>query len=232
MGQTMRGEITVDMDYSEKALSQDEKTTRVETELLGGKSEVSFAGQQQTTDMPTGRMVADLDARGRIVKLIESDLPGADQQQLMAQGGESFPNWSQFSAFPEGDVKEGDSWSGTVEVPMGVDMPKIEMSFTSKLLALTTFQDRKCAKLQTTFSAPVDLDMSQLGVPGGDSGDGSVSATLSGNILWYYDHESSVYVYGEGTVGMDMTMSMAMPNMPSGTMTMKMLMNMKTTLVP
>jgi len=229
MGQTMRAEITMDMDYSEKVLSQTDETTRVETELLGGKTEVNMAGMKQTIDMPTGKMVTDLDPRGQVVKLVEADLTGTDQQ-VMGQGSESFPNWSQFSAFPEGDIKEGDSWKGTVTIPMGPDAPTIEMSYTSKLIALTTFQDRKCAKLQTGFSAPLELDASQLG--GGQGSDGNVNATLSGDILWYYDYENSVYVYGEGTVGMDMDMSMSAPNMPSGNVKTKMLLNIKTSLVP
>ncbi len=58
-----------------------------------------------------------------------------------------------------------------------------------------------------------------------------MTGALQGDLLWYYDYEKSVYVYGEGTIGMDMTMSVQAPNMPGGTMTTKMLMNLKTTLV-
>ncbi len=233
MGQTMRAEMTVELEYSEKALSQTGETTQMETELLGGKAEVKFNQQTQTVDMPTGKMVADLDSRGRVVKLVEADLPGeGSSDPFMGQGAESFPNWSQFSAFPEGDVSEGDSWSDTISVPTEPGGPEMEISFNSRLLALTTFQDRKCAKIHTTFSAPMDLDLAELsGGEEGEEAEGAMTGALQGDLLWYYDYEKSVYVYGEGTIGMDMTMSVQAPNMPGGTMTTKMLMNLKTTLV-
>ncbi len=232
IGQTMRAEMTIDMEYSEKVLSQTEEATRLETELLGGRSEVTFNQQTQTMDVPTARMVADLDAQGRVIELIEADMPeGPMSEQLMGKGVESFPNWSRFSAFPEGDVKEGDSWSDTITIPTTPGGPELEMTFQSKLIALTTFQSRKCAKIRTSFSAPIDLDLAQLSLGEEQDAEGAMTATLQGDLLWYYDYENSVYVYGEGTVGMDMKMSMQIPNAPGGMMTTKMVMNLKTTLV-
>ena len=232
MGQTMRAEMAIDMEYSEKALSQTEDVTRLETELLGGKGEVTLNQQTQTMDMPTAKMVADLDPQGRVVKLIEADMPeSAMSEQLMGKGAESFPNWSQFSAFPEGDVSEGDAWSDTISIPTTPGGPEMEMTFQSKLIALTTFQSRKCAKIRTSFSAPVDLDLAELSAGEEEEAEGAMTATLQGDLLWYYDYENSVYVYGEGTIGMDMKMSMQIPNVPGGMMTTKMVMNLKTTLV-
>lgn len=233
MGQTMRAEVSMDMEYSEKALSQTEKATRVETELLGGKILVTFNQQTQTMDMPTAKMVADMDSQGRVIELVESKVSDdqMSQQLLMGSGAESFPNWSQFSAFPEGDVKEGDEWSDTISLPTTPGGPEMEMTFQSKLIALTTFQSRKCAKMRTSFSAPINLDLAELSEGEDEDVGGAMTATLQGDLLWYYDYENSTYVYGEGTVGMDMKMAIDMPNAPGGTATTKMVMNLKTTLV-
>ncbi|MDH4180204.1 MAG: hypothetical protein OEV33_06805 [Armatimonadota bacterium] len=222
----------MEMEYSEKALSQTDEATRLETELLGGKIEITFNQQTQTMDMPTAKMVADLDAQGRVVELIEADIPeGAMSEQLMGKGAESFPNWSQFSAFPEGDVSEGDAWSDTISIPTTPGGPELAMTFQSKLIALTTFQNRKCAKIRTSFSAPMNLDIAELSEGEEAEAEGDMTATLQGDLLWYYDYEKSVYVYGEGTIGMDMKMAMQMPNAPGGMVTTKMVMNLKTTLV-
>ena len=232
MGQTMRAEMTIEMEYSENALSQTEELTRLETELLGGKGEITFNQQTQTMAMPTAKMVADMDDRGRVVELIEAEMPDSGvSEQLMGKGAESFPNWSQFSAFPEGDVKEGDTWKDTIAVPTTPGGPELEMTFESRLIALTTFQSRKCAKIRTSFTAPMALDLAALS--GGEEADaaGDMTANLQGDLLWYYDYENSVYVYGEGTIGMDMKMAMQIPNAPGGVVTTKMLMNLKTTLV-
>jgi len=225
--QTMRGEIMMDMDYSEKALSQTETVTRVQTDLLGGKGTVTMAGQAQSMDMPTGKMVCDMDRRGQVVKLVEMNMPGAEQ--MMGPGAESLPNWSQFGALPEGDVAPDDTWSGKVTIPAGPSMPSIEMTFKCTLLDVTAFEGRDCAKIKTVFSGPFEMDLSQMrGVPAG--AEGSVSATMQGDITWYYDYGNSVYIYGEGTVGMDMNMSMGGAAAGAGDMTMKMLMNIKTAL--
>jgi hypothetical protein len=225
MGQSARIEMTMEMDYAEKIVSQTDEVTRVETELLGGTVVTKMTQpmqQTQTMDMPTGRMVVDLDRRGQVVEMVEADMPGADMSQLGGQGAESFPNWSQYSAFPEEDIAEGHEWTATLEIPTAPDGPTMELELSSKLVALTTFQDRKCAKIRTQFSGPINMDASQTsGVEGGE-----MTGTLQGDLLWYYDYESSVYVYGEGTMGMDMHMDMG----DMGSMTMKMLMNIKTRL--
>jgi hypothetical protein len=225
MGQSARIELTMEMDYAEKIVSRTEGVTRVETEILGGQVVTKMTQpmqQTQTMDLPTGRVVVDLDNRGQVVKMIEADMPGADMSQFGSQGAESFPNWSQYSAFPEGDVSEGDEWAATLEVPTAPDGPTLELDLASKLIALTTFQDRKCAKIRTQFSGPMEMDMS--GASGGAGG--ATTGTLQGDLLWYYDYENSVYVYGEGTMGMDMQMDMG----EMGAMTMKMVMNIKTRL--
>jgi hypothetical protein len=230
MDQTMHIEMTMSMDYSEKALSATDETTRLETRLLGGSATMKMNGESHTEDMPTGRMVADMDRRGRVARLVEADFGAPEFGEMMAPGGETFPNWSQFAAFPEGDVKVEDSWSDELQIPTGLGGPELKLTFTSRLLALTTFQDRRCAKIRSSFEGPMQFDMSDMNLPGEQGAEGSMEATLQGDMLWYYDYENSVYVYGEGSVGMDMKMSMAMPEGAGGTMTTRMVMNIKTTL--
>ncbi len=230
MGETMRGETTAEMDYAEKALSREGDVTRHQTELLSGTVSMTMAGQSETMDLPTGRLVADIDSRGKLVEMVEADFEGqAMQQPFMGSGPESMSTSFHYGAFPEGDVKEGDTWSDTISMPLSPDGAEVEMTFTSELLALTTFQSRKCAKIRTSFNAPLDMDMAELGVPSGDDESGAMQATLKGDMLMYYDYENSLYVYGEGTMGMDM--SMPMPDMPGGDMTTKMIMNLKMAMV-
>jgi hypothetical protein len=83
MGQTMQMEMTMTMQYSEKALATTEKGTKVETKLLSGEGTMSFDGQSQAIPVPTGRMVSVLDERGRVVELVEADFGDATMQQLM-----------------------------------------------------------------------------------------------------------------------------------------------------
>jgi hypothetical protein len=68
-------------------------------------------------------------------------------------------------------------------------------------------------------------------IPEGAGTEGSLEATLAGELLWYYDYQNSIYVYGEGAIEMQMTMSMPMPGDAGGEMTTKGRMNIKTTVV-
>ncbi len=227
MDEPMQMEMTTSMEYTEKVLAKTEKGTKVETKLVSGEGQVNFDGQSQTIPIPTGRMVAELDARGRLIELIETDLgDDAAMQQVMGVGGENFPNWPQFGTFPEGDVEEGQSWTGKLSIPVPGGGTGMELTVKSRLLALTTFQDRKCAKVRSSFSGPMNLDMSAAGLPAEEDVEGSMEANIEGDMLWYYDYENSIYVYGEGTVGMDMAFSM--PEGMGGDMTSKMALNVKT----
>ena len=230
MGQLMQMEISGSLDYAEKALSATEEATRVETRLTGGTMTAKAGGESQAQDMPTGRMVADIDPRGRVVKMVSSEFEGED---AMAQGmGPGADTWStmpaQFGAFPEGDVTVNDTWSEELKIPTSPDGPEMTMKLESQLLALTTFQGRKCAKVRTSFEGPMNLDMGDFGGAAGEV-EGTMDAMLQGDMLWYYDYENSLYVYGEGAVGMDMNISVAGADTAGG-MTAQMLMNVKMSL--
>ncbi len=230
MGQVMEMELTGSLDYTEKVLSETDETTRVETRLLGGAMAVKVSGESHTQPVPTGRMVVDLDQRGRLVKIIEAEFESVATPKLMGPGAEtwtSMPN--QFGAFPEGDIEVNDSWSEQLKIPTALGGPEIGMTINSRLLALTTFQGRKCAKIRTSFEGPIKLNLSELGTPT-EGVEGTMEATLQGDMLWYYDYENSVHVYYEGAVGMEMNLAMSGPDVPAGAMTTQVLMDVKMTL--
>lgn len=227
MGQLMQLEISGSMDYAEKALSATEETTRVETRLTGGAMTAKADGESQTQDVPTGYMVADIDRRGRVVKMISLEFGGEEAMpETMGPGAETWTSMpAQFGAFPEGDISVNDSWSDELKIPTAPDGPEMTMNIESQLLALTTFQGRKCAKIRTAFEGPMNINLADF-AGAGEGVEGTMDAMLQGNMLWYYDYENSVYVYGEGTVGMDMNLSIPGADTPGG-MTAQMLMNVK-----
>jgi hypothetical protein len=222
VGRTMRVEISGTVNYHEKALSETPDRVRIETAVTGGKLTMKMGGSTQAQEVPTGRMVAEMDRRGRLVKIIESDLgQGQAGQSLMGPGSESWSNLTNFAAFPEGDVRVGDVWSDEISIPAAEGQPEIKLKLTSRLLALPEVGQRKCAKIRTNFSGPLAFAGS------GESDAGAMQATLQGDVVWLYDYQNSVYVSGEGKLGMDMKMNMSAPEMPGMDMSMKMLMNVK-----
>lgn len=214
-------EITGSMAYTEKVLSETADTARVETTTTGGQVTLKMAGESQSQDMPKTRMVADMDRRGRVVKLVEGDVGGEKVASSVLGAGPESLSFSNFGTFPEGEVNVGDVWSDEVRVPATKETPEIRLKVNSRLLELTTVGGRECAKIRTNFRGPITVTL------GEEEGGGTVNASLEGDVMWFYDHENSLYVSGEGTVGMDMRMSVAAPGMPGVEMTSKMLMNMK-----
>jgi len=226
--QPMRGEITGEREYSEKALSQTDRVTRVQTDLRGGKITLVVLGQSQSMDMPTGKLIADVDSRGQMLNSQFSGSSGTLGSML--PGGDT-PGLSQYGTFAAGDVDLNDEWTGKVTIPASQGMPATELTFKSTLLDLTTFQDRKCAKIRTTFTGPLKADLSDMpSMPAGI--ETTTEGAMSGDLVLYYDYENSVYVYGEGTISMDMKTSMSGAGMPAASMTTKLLMNIKTSLQP
>jgi hypothetical protein len=136
---------------------------------------------------------------------------------------------SHYGSFPEGDVKEGDTWSDTISVPWAPGGSEVEVTCSTELLALTTFQNRKCAKIRISFSSPMEMDLAELGMPVGEEGSGAMQGVLKGDLLTYYDYENSLYVYSEGTVGMEGQMSVS--DMLGGVMETKTIMNLKMVMV-
>jgi len=225
MPEPMRIEMEAVMHSVQKALSETPDTVKVETRLLDSSVKTNVAGQTQTQPIPEIRMVVQMDRRGRTVKLVEADMGDlAASAQMPGGGPETWGNWASFSAFPEKDVAAGAKWSDEISMGAYPGMEGMVVTSRSELLALTTFQGRKCAKIRTVFEAPLNFDLSEIA-----GADGSMEGMLNGDMLWYYDYEKSVYAYAEGTMGMSMTMDMG--EALGGTSTTKVAMNMKMTLV-
>ncbi|MGD0111317.1 MAG: hypothetical protein ABSD48_05585 [Armatimonadota bacterium] len=227
LAEAMRMEVSGTIQYAEKALSETTDTVRIETQVTGGKFTWGIGGQSQNQQMPKGKVVADMDRRGRLVKTIETTFSGkSGAQDFMTGGAGGWSNFSSFAVFPEGDVKAGDTWSDEIKIPAAQGVPEVNLTLSSRLLDLTTVDNRKCAKIRTTFKGPFNLDT----IPGaGDSS--SMEATLQGDLVWYYDYENSVYVSGEGQVGMNMNINVSGPEIAGMPVSIKMLMNIKLSLI-
>jgi hypothetical protein len=229
MGQPMRMEMNGSIDYTEKAVSETPDRVQVETRITGGTMTVKMGAESQSQELPTGHMVAEVDRKGRTLSVIDADFAGMSPG-VTGGGPEFWPAWSTIACFPEKDIKENQTWSDTIKLPMPPGAPEITITFNSRLLALTTFHGRKCAKIRTAFKGPMTFDLSQLGAEAGDVA-GKLEGTLQAQIVWYYDYENSIDVGSEGNVSMDMKMSISPPDMPAQEMTTKMRMNMKSAIV-
>jgi hypothetical protein len=230
-GQTGGRQTTAEVQCEQKVLSQTGEVTRLQTDLLGGKGTTTMDGEAEPVQVPTGRAVLELDRRARITKVVEVNLAGKDVSQRLGPWAEFLSNWSQFSAFPEGDAKVDDSWTATFTSRLPLGGERIEMSIKSQLLDLTSLQGRQCAKIRTTFSGPLKLEGSDMG-PFGSVG--PTTGNLQGDLTWYYDYENSVFVAGEGSAGMERSrflQGLLGLGMPDGTFTDKMVMNVKVALV-
>ena len=221
---TMKATMSGFVNTTEKVLATTADTATVETTITGGKMTVNVAGQKQSIDMPQGRMVAEMDDRGRMVKMIESDIDFGEEG-MMGGAPMDFNDFAEFSAaFPDGDLKLKDTWSGDMKLSLAEGLD-ITLSANSRLLELTTFQGRKCAKIRSAFKGPLSLEMSEAGT------DMTTTGSVTAQFITYYDYVNSVYVSSEGTVGMTMTMTMADPEEGTMDMDMKMTMEIKTKLL-
>jgi len=226
MDQPMRVQVRGSMSYTEKALSETADRVRVQQRLTGGEFVMNMGGQSQTQPMPIGKMVTEMDRRGRLVRVIEADLGDKAATADLLSGTGTWSELASFAALPEGQVKVGDTWSDQLKLPATAGSPEISLDVASRLVSLTTVEGRKCAQVRSTFSGPLTIP-----IPGGQSGAGSMQATLQGEMVWHYDYENSVYVKGEGTMGMDMKMSVSGPETPGMDVSTKMIMNIKLALV-
>ncbi|MDH4179370.1 MAG: hypothetical protein OEV33_02585, partial [Armatimonadota bacterium] len=230
-GQFTQREATASVDYVEKALSETAETTRVESRWVRGTLTTKANGESHTEELPPGRMVADIDQRKRLAEVVEADFGGGvDSSALMGSGAETWTSFfAQFGQFSEGDIEVGDSWSEKLKIPIAPAGSEIEVTVESRLLALTTFQGRKCAKIRASFEGPISLDLSDFGAPS-EEAKGRLEATFQGDMLWYYDYENSVDVYQEASTRMEINLSVSEGEVPGGTITTLATLKMKMTL--
>ncbi|UCC68295.1 MAG: hypothetical protein JSV79_14520 [Armatimonadota bacterium] len=227
-GQFTQREATASAEYVEKALSETAETTRVESRWIRGTLTTKANGESHTEELPPGRMVADIDRRKRLVEVVEADFGGGvDSWSLMGSGAETWTSFfAQFGQFPEGDIEVGDSWYEELKIPIAPASSEIKVTVESHLLALTTFQGRKCAKIRASFEGPISLDLSDFGASS-EEAKGRLEATFHGDTLWYYDYENSVDVYQEASTRMEINLSVSEHEAPGGTITTEATLKMK-----
>ena len=221
LDQAMSLGITGAVQYCETALSESPDRVRVERRTTGGEITLRMGEDAETRQVPGSRMVADMDRRGRLLKIVEQDAGGRPALDDIL--GVRWTDLVNIGAFPESEVKVGDTWSDRLEIAGAEGSPAVTLRLTSKLLELATFQGRKCAKIRVTFDGPLTFGAAE---DGRDSG--SMKALLHGDGIWYYDYENGLYARAEGTVGLSMTASgSGSPGLP---MTTKMAMALKLSL--
>ncbi len=206
MNMTMNGYITT----TEKVLDVKDNTFTVETTVTGGNMATNMGTQQQSVAVPQSRMVAEMDDRGRITKVIEADTgTGAGPM-----GGVDYNDFAEFSAaFPDDDLQVNDTWKDQMKLPLG-EGQEITLTANSRLLQLTTLKGRKVAKIRSSFQGPFTMDMSA-------QGGGTVDGHIKAQFVTYYDYENSVYVSSTGTVTLTMNMAMGDPSGGTSNMTTK-----------
>jgi hypothetical protein len=202
LGQTSRTESGAEVQCEQRALSQTGDVTRLQTDLLGGKSTTKCDDQTESGEAPSGKVVVEVDRRARVTRLVEMNLEGKDASQEVGPWAEFLSKWSQCCALPEGDVEVGDTWADTFTNSLPAGGPRIKVSIKSQLLDVTTFQGRQCAKIRTTFSGPVELEGEDMG-PFGSVG--PTTGKLEADLTWYYDYANSIFVGGEGSGGLEMS---------------------------
>ena len=227
----MRMTMTMVMTSRQKILGQTKEGLKVQTTSSDGKMTMNMeemagmegmGGGKQTMKVPDSKMVTIMDDRGRVQRLVSSDVPGAGGQ--MPFSNETLASLGGMTGLPEGDVKVNDTWSDQLNIPGSGQTPEINLSVNSRLLELLTYKGRQCAKIRTSFKGPMTMDLSQMG----EGASGSMEATMQGTFTQYYDYASSVWVGGDGQLTMNMTMAMpSAEGMDAGPMTMKMVMNLK-----
>jgi hypothetical protein len=163
-----------------------------------------------------------------MVKMISADLGLKDGQSFPGM-----PDWSSLSnvaTFPEGDVKVGDVWESELNLPGASGMPAMDLKIKSRLLELSDDQGRKCAKIRSTFSGPLTMDLSQAAKSAGSKAkemEGSISANMQGSFISLYDYENSCYLSQGGTLVMTMSLAPTEGSpIPPGSMKMNMTMKM------
>ena len=229
MTEPMRMEMEMVMHSLRKALSETSDTVKVETRSFDSSLKITMLGQTQTEALPETRCVTQMDRRARILKVEEADARElGDVQQMIPGGPGTWGNWDSFPPFAEKDVKAGDKWSEELSLVSLTGMQGMTVKATSEMIALTTFQARKCAKIRTVFEVPLNPNLLQMGGLGEEAAEGLAEGMIKGMVLWYYDYENSVYAYAEGTTETSTTMDMG--EAMGGLSAIKVVINMKMTL--
>lgn len=231
-----RGEMTATIRYSVTPTSRSDDSTVVAIRMLDGQAVVNTESGTETVDLGTLTAKLTTDRRLETDEAefdIEEDFTETSDEVYSVLDG--FPllagDWWELVDvlyLPTGDVSKGAEWryEDTEDLP-SESAPPLVVRY--KLLDLTTHAGRNCAKIRASWRYEFsDMKMEEEGE--GEEPDAMTGSGLhTGDYLVYYDYENSVCAYSEGTVGLEM--SVTMPSQSGeGTVSMKALVNVKTAL--
>jgi len=97
--------------------------------------------------------------------------------------------------FPDRPVSEGEKWSGTAKKPHPVSGEIQEEQYESRVLGTEQFRGRKCLKIRTTSTFPLE---GSAPVPGTEVVT-QVKGTISGHDIWLFDPERGLIMSVEGS---------------------------------
>ena len=99
------------------------------------------------------------------------------------------------AVFPDRPVSEGEKWGGTAQKPHPVSGEIQEEQYESRVLGTEQFRGRKCLKIRTTGTFPLE---GSAPVPGTEVV-AQVRGMISGHDIWLFDPERGLIMSVEGS---------------------------------
>jgi len=160
--------------------------------MTGGRLVVWLQGAPEPRRVPTSVERVVMTPLGETVdwKLTRGDLAELEPpMRLMLEPGDLCV-FEGYGAFPERDLKPGDTWSGYYdEKPSGPGEEPQRISYQSTLMSLGHFRGRPCARIATTYQvAPVPKQAPQ---PASEP----PATLMAGDVFWCFDVERSMILY-------------------------------------
>jgi len=210
-GKPVHSQTTMHMTVTYTVKAKAPKGVRAEMAMRNASMSMTMPGAKQpmTQKMPDTTTAMVIDERGHI----EREKTGGKGPQAMGAGDDPLTAVIGFSLLPNKEVKPGETWTDTLESKSAGMAPGMKVTFTSRLVELTTYQGRRCAKLNTTLKGTISGGMG----PG----------TIQGQGTEYYDYENSVWMGGEAKMTMTMKFSAPQGKGPGGSMVTKITGTMK-----
>jgi hypothetical protein len=136
------------------------------------------------TEMESGPLPADLD-----LSYLTLDL--ANLEAILAH-----------PPLPGGEVQINQSWSEKIRLPNFLGAAVTPVTLTSRLLEITKYQGRDCAKIRTSlellFYRQYPQILTEMQVPQGSLDNLKTQGRIIGRIEWLFDIKQGCMVYAEG----------------------------------
>jgi hypothetical protein len=202
-GEQSRSEDTVTELIIQKITNVDGDVFTIEEKSTKRKSvSKSDDEEPETTRLPDETTVTRIDAQGRNRSDEANGGDASDCFDYIADAA-----FGEIGAFPERDIKAGDSWSDDTEITCG-QSASVKLRYTRTLVALETYQGHECAKIETKFGMAMEFSPDWLGID--EAAVTAFTGTLrfSGSITTWFDYaagneiadEATLKAVGEGSV--------------------------------